>query len=239
MTCRHTEYDEVPNNDNDETRNEDMVYDSFFFGPNQLKAIHQLFPHHHHRQNSAFEVLTAFIWRCRTIALQLELDREVRLMCNNNVRSKKSNPSLLPQAYYGNAFVFPAVVTTTGKLCGNPYGYALELVKKSKATATIEYIQSVADLMVMRGRPNHISSRAWQVSDLTRVGFKDIDFGWGKATYGGPAMPGAGDFHGVSFFVAHGNAKGEEGIVVPIFLPRKSMMIFIKELENNMIISKL
>ncbi|XP_028769525.1 benzyl alcohol O-benzoyltransferase-like [Neltuma alba] len=41
MTCCHTEYDEVPNNDDDETRNEDMVYDSFFFGPNQLKAIYQ------------------------------------------------------------------------------------------------------------------------------------------------------------------------------------------------------
>ncbi|XP_028784371.1 benzyl alcohol O-benzoyltransferase-like [Neltuma alba] len=99
MTCPHTEYDEVPNNDDDETRNEDMVYDSFFFGPNQLKAIHQLFPHHHHRQNSSFEVLTAFIWRCCTIALQLEPDKEVRLMCNNNVRNKKSNPPLLPPAY--------------------------------------------------------------------------------------------------------------------------------------------
>ncbi|XP_028769523.1 benzyl alcohol O-benzoyltransferase-like [Neltuma alba] len=239
ITCSHTEYDEVPNDDDDETRNEDMVYDSFFFGPNQLKAIHQLFPHHQHHQNSTFEVLTAFIWRCRTIALQLEPHKEVRFMANKNVRGIQSNPPLLPLGYYGNGFVFPAVVTTAEKLCRNSFGYALELVKKSKAMATVEYIQSAADLMVIKGRPSLIPLRAWLVSDVTRAGFEDVDFGWGKAIYAGPAMPGAGDFLGASFFVPHKNAKGEEGIVVPIFLPLKSMMIFIKELENNMIISKL
>ncbi|KAK4263283.1 hypothetical protein QN277_028719 [Acacia crassicarpa] len=229
------EYDEVPD---DETRSHVMVHHSFFFGPNELMAIHKMFPHHHHGpQNSTFEVLTAFIWRCRTIALQLEPDREVRLMCSNNVRGKSNSP-LVPPGYYGNAFVFPAVVTTAGKLSRNSLGYALELVKKSKAMATVEYIRSVADLMVIRGRPNLVSTRSWVVSDVRRAGFRDIDFGWGKARYAGPAMAGSGDFLGTSFFIPQENAEGEEGIVVPICLPLKSMMLFIKQLEN-MLISKL
>ncbi|XP_028801948.1 benzyl alcohol O-benzoyltransferase-like [Neltuma alba] len=210
ITCSHTEYDEVPNDDDDETRNEDMVYDSFFFGPNQLKPIHRLFPHHQHHQNSTFEVLTAFIWRCRTIAFRLEPHKEVRFMATRNVRGIQSNPPLLPSGYYGNGFVFPAVVTTAGKLCRNSFGYALELVKKSKAMATVEYIQSAADLMVIKGRPSLTPLRAWAVSDVTRAGFEDVDFGWGKAIYGGPAMPGAGDFLGASFFVPHKNAKKEK-----------------------------
>ncbi|XP_054823741.1 benzyl alcohol O-benzoyltransferase-like [Prosopis cineraria] len=233
ITCTHNEYVEVL--DNDETiSDETMVHHSFFFGPSKLKAIHQLFPHHQGRHHSTFEVLTAFMWRCRTIALELEPDKEVRFMCINNVRGK-SNPPLLPPGYYGNAFAFPAVVTTAGKLCRNSFGYALELVKKSKAVTTTEYIQSVADLMVIRGRPCFATSRSWIVSDLTRAGFKDIDFGWGKAIYAGTAMAGGGDFYGISFFVSHKNAKGEEGIVVPILLPRKAMMILIKELEDLLI----
>lgn len=237
ITCTHNEYhvDAVVANENDDEdeTTQDIVHRSFFFGPNHLMAIHQLFPN----KNSTFEVLTAFIWRCRTIALQLEPHKEVRLMINNNIRGKTKTP-LLPRGYYGNAFVFPAAATTAGKLCSNSLGFALELVKKSKSMATKEYIQSVADLMVIRGRPNLVSSGTWLVSDLTHASMEDIDFGWGKAQYGGPAMAGAGDILEVSFFIPHRNANGEKGIVVPIYLPRKAMMRFIKQLEN-MLISKL
>ncbi|XP_054824735.1 benzyl alcohol O-benzoyltransferase-like [Prosopis cineraria] len=153
-----------------------QLYPHSLIQTQQVKAIHQLFPCHQGCHNSAFEVLTAFIWRCRTIALQLELDKEVRLMCINNVRGK-SNPPLLGLGYHGNSSTFPTVVTTVGKFCRNSFRDALDLVKKSKAMTMEEYIQSVADLMVIRGRPCFTTSRSWIVSDVTRVGFKDVDFG--------------------------------------------------------------
>ncbi|XP_028770783.1 benzyl alcohol O-benzoyltransferase-like [Neltuma alba] len=229
VTCTHHEYTEVPD-DTEAKMPEAMVQSSFFFGPDKLKAIRQLFSEYH-GQYTVFEAFTAFLWRCRTISLQLEPDQEIRLMCISNVRGK-TNPPLLPIGYYGNGFVYPAAVTTANKLTRSPLVYALELVKKAKGEATVEYIRSVADLMVIRGRPCFNPVRSWIVSNLTRSGLRDIDFGWGKAIYAGPAMAGAGSFPGVSFFVACKNAKGEEGITALLCLPRKSMEIFAREIDN-------
>ncbi|XP_028793198.1 benzyl alcohol O-benzoyltransferase-like [Neltuma alba] len=85
-------------------------------------------------------------------------------------------------------------ITTAGKLCENPLVYALELVKKAKAEATVEYTQSVADLMVTKGRPCFTKAGTWIVSSASRFGFRDVDIGWGKTVYGGPATAGAGPF---------------------------------------------
>ncbi|KEH15838.1 benzyl alcohol O-benzoyltransferase [Medicago truncatula] len=107
---------------------------SFFFGPSEISAIRALLPQHQAQNSTSFEVLTAFIWRCRTKALQWEnQDQEVRLLCIVNARFRRCtfNPPL-PKGYYGNAFVFPAAVTTVGKLCNEPIEYALELREKSK-----------------------------------------------------------------------------------------------------------
>ncbi|XVE62366.1 hypothetical protein DITRI_Ditri06bG0112500 [Diplodiscus trichospermus] len=90
-------------------------------------------------------------------------------------------------------------------------------------------MKSVADLMVTKGRPNFTMVRSCLVSDVTRAGFGDVDFGWGKAAYGGPAKGAVG----VSTkFIPFKNKKGEAGIVLPIILPTQAMEIFVKELDG-------
>ncbi|KAK4273535.1 hypothetical protein QN277_021916 [Acacia crassicarpa] len=227
ITCTHNEYVEVPDDDTKTEMTEAMSQDSFFFGPDELKVIRPLFSQYH-GQHTTFEMLTAFLWRCRTISLELEPHQEVRLMLISNLRGK-TDPRLLPHGYYGNGFVYPASVTTAGELSGNPLGYALKLVKEAKGEATAEYMQSVADLMVIRGRPCFTPVRSWVVSNLIHSGFGDLDFGWGKAMYAGPAMAGIGSFPGVSW--ACGSAKGD-GVVVLICLPPKAMKIFAREIDN-------
>ncbi|KAF7805181.1 benzyl alcohol O-benzoyltransferase [Senna tora] len=231
VTCTHYEYEQVavPSDDDD---SEDTVQRSFFFGPTEVAAIRQLVPHHLRHQCTKFELLTAFLWRCRTIALQLQPNDDVRFMCIMNARGKTKGGLEIPEGYYGNAFVYPAAVTSAGKLCERPLGYALELVRKAKGMVSEEYVHSVIDLMVIKGRPCYTTARSWLVSDLTHFGFGDVDFGWGKAVYGGPANAGLGSNPGVSFYVATINAKGEEGIVVPIRLPSKAMKRFAKELDD-------
>lgn len=90
-----------------------------------------------------------------------------------------------PRRLLRQHYSFPAVVTTAGKLLENPLHYAVELVMKSKRNATDEYVRSTADFMMVRGRPSFSAVRILVASYL--VGVEEVDIGWGKAAYGGPA----------------------------------------------------
>ncbi|KAL7135399.1 hypothetical protein ABFS83_11G092800 [Erythranthe nasuta] len=229
VTCTHREYDEVPDTKGTIIPLDDMVHRSFFFGAAEISALRGHLPPHL-RRCSTFELLTACLWRCRTIAISPEPNEEVRMLCIVNSRSRFNPP--LPKGYYGNAFAFPVAIAAAGELSSNPLEYALELIKKTKSDVTEEYMRSLADLMVIRGRPHFTVVRCYAVSDVTRAGLGDVDFGWGKAVYGGPAKGGVGAIPGVaSFYIPFKNKKGENGIVVPVCLPADAMEVFVKELE--------
>ncbi|KAF7825022.1 benzyl alcohol O-benzoyltransferase [Senna tora] len=229
VTCTHREYEQVADTKGTIIPLDDMAHRSFFFGPTEVAAIRSSIPPHLN-QCSDFEIITAFLWRCRTKALQPDADEEVRIICIVNARAKFNPP--LPKGYYGNAFAFPVAVTSAGKLCENPLGYALGLVKKAKSDVSEEYMHSIADLMVIKGRPHFTVVRSYLVSDVTRAGFGEVDLGWGKAVYGGPAKGGVGAIPGVaSFYIPFKNSKGEEGLVIPVCLPSEAMDRFVKELD--------
>ncbi|XP_027186208.1 benzyl alcohol O-benzoyltransferase-like [Cicer arietinum] len=225
VSCIHREYQQLP----PDTKS-NFIHHSFFFGPKEIYAIRALLPHHLSKSTS-FEILTACLWRCRTKALQWKnSNEEIRLLCIVNARCRLNPP--LPEGFYGNAVVFPAAVTTVGKLCGRPLGYAVELVKNAKNEATEEYVHSMIDLMETKGRPCSTRSGSFVVSDISKASLKDLDFGWGKAVYGGVAKAGLGDIPGVSVYMHFTNSKGEQGRVVPICLPINAMERLEKELDN-------
>ncbi|KAK9057629.1 hypothetical protein SSX86_022465 [Deinandra increscens subsp. villosa] len=223
VTCTHREYDEVPDNHGAIISPDDMEQRSFFFGPTQISAMRRFVPTILKRC-STFEVLTACLWRCRTIALQPNSEDEMRMMIIVNARSKFNPP--IPVGYYGNVFAYPAAISKVRDLCNKPLGHALELVMRAKTEVTEEYMKSVADLMVIKGRPGFTNVGSYIVSDVTRNGFLELDFGWGKAVYAGP------DFHVAGFFTRYINQRGESGIMVPIWLPSIAMKRFVKELDN-------
>ncbi|XP_062105116.1 benzyl alcohol O-benzoyltransferase [Humulus lupulus] len=231
VTCEHREYEEVADTKGTIIPLDDMAHRSFFFGPTEVAALRRLVPPHI-RRASTFELLTACLWKCRTTALKMDPEEEVRIICIVNARSKFNPP--LPRGYYGNAFAFPVAVTTAGKLCENPVGYAVELVKRAKEGVTEEYMQSVADLMVSKERPHFTVVRSYLVSDLTHAGFGEVDLGWGRAVYGGAAKGGVGAIPGVaSFYIPFTNkVAGEQGIVVPVCLPAQAMDTFVEQLNS-------
>ncbi|KAG9452921.1 hypothetical protein H6P81_005825 [Aristolochia fimbriata] len=185
---------------------DDMAHRSFFFGREHMASMRSRIPPHLRNSCSAFDILTASLWRCRTIALSPHPDQEMRVICITDARSRFHPP--LPKGYYGNGFAFPAAVSTAGRLCGRPLGYAVGLVKAAKGAVTEEYMRSVSDLMVVKGRPHFTVVGTYLVSDLTRAGFMEVDFGWGK--------------------------PGEKGIVVPVCLPGPAMERFVAEIESLM-----
>ncbi|KAJ7943977.1 Benzyl alcohol O-benzoyltransferase [Quillaja saponaria] len=203
----------------------EVVHDSVFFGPKEILSIREKLPPP--LQNcSDFELLSACLWKCRTIALEPNPNDIVGLSCFINARGK--NGLQVPNGYYGNAFAFPIALSKAGLLSQSPLGYALDLIRKVKTLMSEEFIRSVADLMVIKGRPMYRTVGNYLVADTTRVGFDCVDFGWGKPVYGGPA----GAISCVSFYARFKNCKGEDGIVVPIWLPRSVMENFRSELQK-------
>lgn len=227
ITCKHQEYEEDANNNTAAaaTDEHNLIRRSFFFGPKEIKAIRSQLPHHLQR-SSTFDVVSACAWKARTIALHVNPGEIVRLTCVISVRGK--NHLDLPDGYYGNALVFPAAISRAGSLCNNPVGYTLDLIKKTKAQVTEEYVRSVTDLLVIKGQPP--LSESWIVSDTSRVGFGEVDFGWGKPIYGGPLVGAIS--YSTSVYARFKNSKGEDGMVVPVCLPSEAMERFLEELRK-------
>ncbi|KAL8156360.1 hypothetical protein AgCh_001454 [Apium graveolens] len=225
VTCTHPQFDEVADLININLDN--IISRSFFFGPPEIRALRQLVPPEFGKYSS-FDLLAACLWRCCIRSLQLDPEEEVRICILVNAR-EKFNPPLLPVGYYGNAFVSPTAVTTAGKLCQNSIGYGLKLVQKAKEDVTEEYIKSLADLMVLNGRPHYsIGARIFTVLDVRHAGFQEVDYGWGRPAYGGPVRGHVM----VNSFVSVENKKGENGILVPIYLPSRAMECFAVELGS-------
>ena len=227
ITHIHYEYEEVNNTNNTLLMAmDDNVHRSFFFGPKEIRALRNQLPSSL-GPCSTFEVLMACVWKCRTIAFAIDPDEVVRFSCLINIRGKRGFD--LPLGYYGNAFVYPASITKAGMLCSYPLEYGIRLLKKAKAEISKEYVKSVADLMVIKGRPLFMQPGNYIVSDLTRVGFGDVDFGLGKkAIFGGAARA----LSIISFCMRFKNRKGEEGNVIPICLPPLVMERFEQELKK-------
>lgn len=231
ITCTHHEYEDVildsQGSFNETLDQQNLVERSFYFGPKEIKAIRKHLPTHL-STSSRFELITACLWKCRTLSLRMNPKETVRISCTVNARGKHNN-LCIPSGYYGNAFAFPAVVSTVELLSRNPLAYAVELVKKAKALMKDEYIKSLADLNVKRGRPP--LPMAWNVfivSDNTRTGLGEFNIGWGRPIFAGIAKC----INLISFYARDKNQDEEYGIMVPVCLPRSFMARFEEELRR-------
>nr|AGK82816.1 alcohol acyltransferase 2 [Solanum pimpinellifolium] len=226
ITCTHNEFDEeIQSKIAWESIEDKLIQQSFFFGNKEIEAIkNQLSPY---CGSTKFELLVAFLWKCRTIALDLHPEEIVRLTFFVSIRGKLQKYKL-PSGYYGNAFISPATISKAGLLCSNSLTYAVELVKKLKYDMNEEYIKSLTNLMVIKGRPKLSKSWNFIVSDNRFVGFDEIDFGWGKPIFGGVSEK----ISLISIGIPINNEKGEKGILVAISLPPLAMEKFQKIVYN-------
>ncbi|CAI9111925.1 OLC1v1012269C1 [Oldenlandia corymbosa var. corymbosa] len=212
---------------------EDFVHKSFFFGKSEIAALRDSLRPHLRSKCSNFVLLTACHWRCRILALQPDPEEDVSVCYTVNARSRLDPP--LPLGYYGNAFAISGAQTKAGELMKNPFEYAVELVMKSTARIKEKRFKSATDILSPHGKVPIISlASAYMVSDLTRLGFDEVDFGWGKPVYAGPAaepIPGVSTFH-----ISATNKQGDRGIVVPMSLPGFVMERLTQEI-NQMVMS--
>lgn len=105
----------------------------------------------------------------------------------------KISPSL-PDGYVGNAVITAFANAKVKDLEGQPFSYVVEKVKEGRDRVTDKYVRSVIDwLEVHRGVPATCNGNFY-VSAWGKLGFGGLDFGLGKAVYGGPVVSGNDEF---------------------------------------------
>ena len=179
-----------------------------------------------------FDAIASCLWRARTRTL-ISPESSTRLIFPIDTRFRYK-PSL-PNGYYGAAVVFPCTVIKAAKLVEEPLHCTAKLIWEVKKDAIRdEYRASVLDLIEANGRRGFCSEGAFVVSDMSRLRFVDVDFGWGGGVYGGPARAGTGMVPGmVTSVIGHKNEEGVEGALALVSLPPALMERFHKEVRNE------
>ncbi|EEE61303.1 hypothetical protein OsJ_15395 [Oryza sativa Japonica Group] len=197
---------------------DELVHRRFLFGPDDVAALRGQLPARLGPRCSRFLLLSAFTWRCRTAALGYAPGDEVRFMFVVNGRGRGHGGRPLPEGFYGNALTFGVARTTAGELCSGPLSRAVELIAAARARTMADgYAQSAADAVVLRGRRRFTTARTYLVTDLTKSPLHEVDLGWGRPLFGGPATTTLATFH----MPARGG-----GIAVPMCLPPRAMERF-------------
>ncbi|KAK3157459.1 hypothetical protein QOZ80_2AG0122670 [Eleusine coracana subsp. coracana] len=210
---------------------EQMIVEYFLFGPSEIATLQSHIGAYPANSVTSFELLTAIMWRCRTIALGYKANQQVRLMITMNARGKWNRHTLIPRGYYGNAHLSPILEATVDELCNQPLANTVELVRKTKLSVTKACMKSMVDTIALTGQwPPLMMDRIYEVSDTKWIATSVTRFGWAELVGGG--IPLAGDLTSKlgSDHMRCRNESGEYSTIVSMLLPRPAMKRFKQEM---------
>ncbi|RCV43224.1 hypothetical protein SEVIR_9G279800v4 [Setaria viridis] len=211
---------------------EDMIVQYFLFGPREIASLRSHVRGSLANSATSFELLTAIMWRCRTIALDYESNQWVRLMITMNARGKWNKHTFIPRGYYGNAHFSPIVEATVNELCSQPLAHTVELVRKTKLSVTKESMKSMIHTIALtRQWPPPMMDRIYEVSDTKWIATNVTRFGWAELVGGG--IPLAGDLTSKlgSDHMRCKNEDDEYSTIVSMLLPKPAMERFTNEMS--------
>uniref|UniRef100_A0ACD5WVD8 Uncharacterized protein n=1 Tax=Avena sativa TaxID=4498 RepID=A0ACD5WVD8_AVESA len=205
---------------------DELVTRSFLFGPRAIAALRSGIPTRLGRSATAFELVTAAVWRCRAAALEQGPGERVCVKFTANARGRWKRDRSLPPGFYGNALFITMAEATAGELS---LTRAVELVREAKLRVmTDEHVRSVLDMMArghreFRGTDLDQLDSTFMVSDITRCGDETLDLGWAERVGGGVPMAGEIMDRVISFYMTSKDANGVDCVVVPMCLPEPAM----------------
>ncbi|XP_051129669.1 methanol O-anthraniloyltransferase-like [Andrographis paniculata] len=118
ITCHHYEYDQKNSSIKPLAYPKDtFILKSIIFSPKEIQTLYNQLTK---GRFSSFDVITACLWKCWTIALEAHPDDIVRCSMIVNIRYGTFGASI-PPGYYGNAFACPAAILKASTLCDSPF----------------------------------------------------------------------------------------------------------------------
>ncbi|TMW90298.1 hypothetical protein EJD97_015951 [Solanum chilense] len=221
----HNEFAEIEDiSDSTKLYQEEMMYKAFCFDPEKLEQLKAKAKEDGNvTKCTSFEVLSAFIWKARTQALQMKPDQKTKLLFAVDGRSR-FDPSI-PQGYFGNGIVLTNALCTAAEIVENPLSVAVKLVQEAVKLVTDSYMKSAIDYFeTTRARPSLTATLL--ITTWSRLSFHTTDFGWGEPIVSGPvALPEKE----VSLFLSHG--KERRSVNVLLGLPASAMKTFEELME--------
>ncbi|ERN06274.1 omega-hydroxypalmitate O-feruloyl transferase [Amborella trichopoda] len=216
----HDEFEEIEDiSKTHELYQQEMLYRSFCFGPEQLDHIKAMGMEGGGLERcTTFEALSAFVWKARTRALQLRPDQRTKLLFAVDGRSRFVPP--LPKGYFGNGIVLTNSACNAGEILENPLSFTVELVQKAVDMVTDSCMRSAIDYFeVTRARPSLTATLL--ITTWSRLSFHTTDFGWGEPQQSGPVTLPEKE---VILFLSHGRER--KSINVLLGLPASAMKTF-------------
>ncbi|CAL9059834.1 unnamed protein product [Musa banksii] len=132
---------------------------------------------------SSFEVLIAKVWQCRTRVIGLDPDVDVHLCFAMNTRRLLHQVLPANGSYYGNCYYIMKVTTASRTIAGSSITDIVKLIKDAKKKLPAEYAKWAKG--ELKEDPYQLTSayESLLVSDWTRLGFAEIDYGWGSPVH--------------------------------------------------------
>ncbi|XP_020106146.1 acyl transferase 5-like [Ananas comosus] len=131
---------------------------------------------------STFDVVTAVVWQSRTRAINLDPDADVGLSFMANARHVLHELLSIEGGYYGNC-VYTAGITLPSKQVANASLVVLVgLIREAKRTVS----DGFSRWMNGDGATNLHALQDYRmltVTDWNRLGYCEIDFGWGEPSF--------------------------------------------------------
>ncbi|WOL09024.1 hypothetical protein Cni_G17777 [Canna indica] len=147
---------------------------------NQLKK--QYLEHANGRWCSTFDITIAKVWQCRTRAVYSDPDVNLRMCFFASTRQILK----LDKGYYGNS-IFPVKVSaTSGKIAGSSVVEIVDLIKAAKDQMAVDVLKWANDEFEVDPFGMSFKYETIYVSDWTKLGFVEVDYGWGAPVYCGP-----------------------------------------------------
>lgn len=115
----------------------------------------------------------------------------------------------MPEGYYGNGFVLACAQTSVNDLVNSNLYHTIKLVQQAKASLTDDYVRSMVDLLEDKSYKTDLSS-SLVISQWSKLGLEDLDFGEGKPMHMGPVtsdiyclfLPVTGDLNSTRVLVS-------------------------------------